>query len=470
MNAVEMGIAVRGMTTDLLLGDDNPTEPFIVRMKPQFNTACWSWLPPHTIYIGEKCLGRAKKGLKKPMVLAYLQAFLTHEVSHLRWTDKDLSRINVLLASSGIPFSLWNLFEDARIEHRERQRSGKKFNWNEYENISVPAVGAYGSPIHEFFLLIQLENEHREERMVEVVAFYDQAIQTEASIGLLPLLANWVTRFGTDAPPSGDLQTSQQLQQDSHFRDTFNEGTVLPGMPSPAEPASIKLSAKGRSKLLSKSIEDVNFQRAEQLASKFLALFGSRQVTIRTEEPSARISARHLELERPCYQRKVAVQTIIKRICLVVDCSGSMTGKPIYDAKMLTWALSYLASLGKIHGCLILSAVVGDKAVSEVFDFPVTREIVSRIHAFGDAEGLNAAILLNQAKLQQADMVFVKTDGEICDEPIDKREVQQRGITVCGLYSGGVQQAARMQQHFNRFIARDSLDSLMDALLQSRLV
>jgi hypothetical protein len=148
-----------------------------------------------------------------------------------------------------------------------------------------------------------------------------------------------------------------------------------------------------------------------------------------------------------------------------------MRGKPIEDARMLAWALSYLASLRKIEGCLVLSAVNdAGEAVNEVFDLPVSEDVVARIHAFGQAEGLNSAILSNQVKLSGADMVFVKTDGSISDEPLERHRVQKKGITVCGLYSCGVENAEDMSLHFKRFFIRNTLEGLIDALLQSRLV
>ena len=472
MNAVELGRAVSSLTTDLLLGDDNPGELFLVKMKPKFDTACWSYLPPHRIYIGENCLSRAKKGLSKQDRLDYLEAFLRHEVSHLRWTERDLKMANEVLAKSGIPFGLWNLFEDARIEHLERGRSAKKFNWALYEDVAVSMPGVFGSPFNEFFLLIQLENEGRADRMPEVVEFYDRAIAAPTAMALIPILEDWLRRFGKDAPPerfSGELETAMSLQSGGSVLADFDADTFKPGGVPNKDGKPVKLAAKKRSKLLNSDREEVDFARAERLSQKFLALFGTRTVTTRSDEPSARISARHLELERPCYKRKTTIVAQAKRLCLVIDCSGSMDGKPIEDARLLAWALSYLASLGKIKGCLILSAVKGETAINEVFELPVAKDVVERIHAFGDAEGLNAAILSNQARLADADMVFVKTDGNIYDEPIDRNTVEKKGITVCGLYSGGVDNAEQMKKHFKRFFVRDSLESLIDALLQTRL-
>lgn len=473
MNALEMGRAVSAMTVDLLLSEDNPGEPFLVKMKPDFDTACWSFLPPHRIYIGDKCLSRAKPKLTEAEMRAYLKAFFRHEVSHLRWSERDLDLVNTALQARGIPFALWNLFEDARIEHLERGRSGDEFGWAVYEEVVRPGTGKPIKPLSDFFLLIQLENGEREARMPEVVEFYDRAISAKDSLELIPVLVDWMLRFPDEVPPqrfSSEMATSLVLQTDARALEDFEKGTFKPGSAPPKEPASVKVAKRKPSKLLdADETHFVDFERAEKLATKFLALFGSRTFTSRSDEPSSRISARHLELDRPCYKRKVTVKTVAKRLCLVIDCSGSMDGRPIAEARLLAWALSYLASLGKIKGCLILSAVAGETAVNEVFELPISKEVVERIYAFGDAEGLNSAILGNLARLTDSDMVFVKTDGDICDEPLNRREVERKGITVCGLYSGGVSSAEKMSQHFRRFFVRDSLESLVDALLQTRL-
>lgn len=473
MNALEMGRAVSGMTVDLLLSADNPDEPFLVKMKSNFDTACWSYLPPHRIYIGDKCLSRAKKTLSNADLTRYLKAVFRHEVSHLRWSERDLQAVNSALEVRGIPFALWNLFEDARIEHLERDRSGEPFDWACFEDVTRPKAGSFGKPLSEFFLLIQLENEEREERMPEVLAFYDRAIAAKSSLELIPVLVDWMRRYPDEVPPqrfAGEMSTSLSIQSDAAALADFEKGTFKPGAEPPKETESVKVASRKTSKLLDNSdTYDVDFARAETLASKFLALFGSRTFTTRSEEPSARISAKHLEMDLPFYKRKVTIATAVKRLCLVVVCSGSMDGQPIEDARLLAWALSYLASLGKIKGCVILSAVMGRTAVSEVFELPLTKEVVRRIHACGDAEGLNLAILGNLKRLSDSDMVFVKTDGEICDEPLNRREVERKGVAVCGLYSGGVGKAAKMSQHFRRFFVRDSLEGLIDALLQTRL-
>ena len=40
-----------------------------------------------------------------------------------------MKKVNIKLNNCRVPFKLYNLFEDARIEHLFREETGKKFNW-----------------------------------------------------------------------------------------------------------------------------------------------------------------------------------------------------------------------------------------------------------------------------------------------------------------------------------------------------
>lgn len=494
MNAVEMGKEVKLLTVDILLGPDNPGEDFTVLVKPKFKTACWSFQAPrHRIYIGEECLARGRKGLKREQHVRYLKAYLRHEMGHLRHTERDMKCVRQALAAvkkktkallsamrdAEIPFSLFNYFEDARIEHLERERTGEKFGWAEFEELGVPEEGQFVQPIQEFFLLIQQEGEGQAERMPDVVGFYQEAIAAPNSLSLVPIMRRWMEQFGNDAPPerfSGEMSLSESLQSDPSLAHDFDKDTFKPGdAPKDGEAEEereqLALTAKLTGDLLNREeVALVDWGYAERLANRFLALFGERKLTVRSNDPTTRISTRHMMTDRPCYKHKVTVVGTAKELDVVVDCSASMRNGPIESARLLVWALSHLAAQGKIRGSLILAAVNGKgEAVSQSFKLPVTKDVVSRIHAFGQAEGLNAAILRHADLLAKADMVFVKTDGDIIDEPLDKKKVRQAGINVCGLYVGNAEAATKMAKHFTRFYVRSSLDALIDALLQSRL-
>lgn len=87
-------------------------------------TACWSYIPPHRIVVGNNEFNAQKSE-------NYIKSLLYHELSHSLWTERDFNIINKNLNEKNIPFRLYNLFEDARIEHCFRDKTGRKFNWQQ---------------------------------------------------------------------------------------------------------------------------------------------------------------------------------------------------------------------------------------------------------------------------------------------------------------------------------------------------
>ena len=107
-------------------------EPYEFRFHPTFPTACWRWdkkEEKHKILIG---LGNGLKERFKEDI-EYMLSFGYHEVSHSLHTTRDLKKLNERLKKEGIPFPLYNLFEDARIEHLFRKRFKRPFRWKTWE-------------------------------------------------------------------------------------------------------------------------------------------------------------------------------------------------------------------------------------------------------------------------------------------------------------------------------------------------
>ena len=60
------------------------------------------------------------------------------------------------------------------------------------------------------------------------------------------------------------------------------------------------------------------------------------------------------------------------------------------------------------------------------------------------------------------------TDGDICDEPIDKRFHGARGILAVELYAGEGEHVAFTSSYLVDWIVRGSIEALAGALLQRR--
>ena len=107
-------------------------ETYEFRFHPTFPTACWRWDErerKHRILIG---LGdNLEEKFRKDV--EYMLSFGYHEVSHSLYTTRDPEPLNKRLKEEGIPFPLYNLFEDARVEHLFRKKFGRPFRWMKWE-------------------------------------------------------------------------------------------------------------------------------------------------------------------------------------------------------------------------------------------------------------------------------------------------------------------------------------------------
>lgn len=117
-------------------------EKIVVRIKANFDTACWSFSNnAHNIYIGDSIFD---KEMVKPETITdavlrsgYVNSLFMHEFSHGLYTIKDLDKIQAALNVIKCPFGLYNLFEDCWIENKFRLDTGLKFEWLKFESFSV---------------------------------------------------------------------------------------------------------------------------------------------------------------------------------------------------------------------------------------------------------------------------------------------------------------------------------------------
>ena len=123
-----------------------PPEVYEIYVKPNFNSASWRFHnDKHQIVIGENIFHNATNIIDFVGEERYLNSYLYHELAHSVWTEKDIKFINDELFIAGVPFALFNLFEDARIEEKMRLHIRKPFNWARYETLQAPtnALGIF---------------------------------------------------------------------------------------------------------------------------------------------------------------------------------------------------------------------------------------------------------------------------------------------------------------------------------------
>lgn len=156
-----------------------PAEKVNIEISADIETACWSFIPPHRIVVGnEKHHSKRSEN--------YIQSLLWHELSHAKWTERDFKKINTELNKRGIPFKLYNLFEDARIEQCFREETGKKFNWLK----DLPNKATF-TPVELFYSFINNEGVYQKEginsfdKIIELRLLYvDRGRKTSAAFSI----------------------------------------------------------------------------------------------------------------------------------------------------------------------------------------------------------------------------------------------------------------------------------------------
>lgn len=181
----------------------------------------------HEIGVGSEfhtpCVDRIRGNARK--LQRYCESLIRHEAAHGLFSDPDLAAINKACEQAGIPFRAFNLFEDARIEHLERERSrdsatGKPWWFHWWCFTATPRKTEHRG---EYFWAL-VNNEASSWNRYSAGAprwqgkagvdvrirdyYYHHAIHTARSADLIPLIQEWRAEF--KLPPWIKDATSDQ--------------------------------------------------------------------------------------------------------------------------------------------------------------------------------------------------------------------------------------------------------------------
>lgn len=476
------------------------------RIRQGFHTACWTFKNgQHYVFLGTGIL-RSKSPhvalLTPDTGKEYLLKFLAHEYAHALYTVRKAESFVRRLKRAGIPFSLWNLFEDCRIEDFKRNRNNFSFEWLNFETLPSRV-----SPTSLFFSIIQAEGDIAKVRdeldkkgdtygtslLSRVRSYSDRALKCLGSTDLYPLLKEWLAEFpappdADDAPGDGlqDLALSYELMSNAAQFDAFLEESIDADEPlesvedAPEAPPGLQNltpDMKERSFNSYDFIErcpadqhGVDWTRVSQIAETLKKVLSDTRSKRFSEVPSKRFNARRDLLGLSPYRHDPKDPRPFLNVMLFVDCSGSMKGFPMKEAKILLAALSLLAQRNRLAGYLVLSASSTARSTHHHrFKFPLSAKELENIHSQMGGEGLEAAMMdpSNLALAAKASKVYVITDAEISDNPISKVTLNQRGISTTGIYVGKSGNPAKMDMYFDSFLIRNSIEEIVQALLET---
>jgi hypothetical protein len=451
------------------------SEPSEVRYREGFDTACWVYQPPHVVVIGWDIYkpDRLRPQLTASDLEAYAANFYHHEIGHARYTTRAGAAWVAELDAAEVPFRLYNLFEDARIEAKYVKDTGRRFRWLDFERATRPS-----DALGMFFALIQSEGGIRFDCDTQLAArvrhYYESALKCQCSEELLPILQAWVAEFPQTASAASRFQGELEISHaDAEEQVAFlsacspeAKGTTVPKTALAGGPG-VEAVLLGASGVGANSLPDP--KRVLALAGLLQRVFTNRMRRSLSATPSKRISVKHyVRGDSRFYRQPRALPGEPEHLLLVLDCSGSMNGPPVVEARILIAALSELVRSGFVRVTLLLSATLQSTPSWQRIELPMAEREIASIHACGNGEALQATLLANLHLARRCERTMVFTDAELTDEPVNKPQLNKFGVYTTGLYVGERSRQAVLERYFDRNFVRDSIEDVALALVQSQ--
>ena len=477
-----------------------------LEMKPGLNTACWSIGSTgsmafstafHDIKVGldfaQPLPGRLQEDQKE--LLAFACSLIRHEANHGEHTEILPREMSRRLREKKIPFDIWNLFEDARIEHLERERtkdgnSYKRFRWwrwtpcimtesprNLFWNLINREASSYSSPSvgQPRFL-----GSERVKKRVQY--FYRAACNMPTTALLLPLLEAWVKEFPAPVSEGQDLRGFSPWLGGELCPAAESEGIGTEEEDETEKPAvdpeqikednerrneQIKAELRTWWRLFPGSNERVNWGVVDQLTGKL-----GRLVTRAAHAPQqASMTGSRLHIPNAisgsaaAFRRQIKVDGR-KALTFIVDTSGSMDGDPFKAAKELLIALARLDRKGVIDVRIWLSG----SSCRAKLDTSIPDGILAGLCSEGGGEGLDETLSSTECRhdLDQSRCCIIYTDGNLGHAELQTNRLRGQGVDVVGAYVGspsGVLDEC-MSMHFGRYFSDRCAFDLATSLIK----
>lgn len=489
-------------------------EKYKVGIKTNFHTAYWQYEDKtHYIMIGDgvtKIIDPAKfsKGIRSVCI---------HEFGHSIYTYRDIKKLSKILEREKIPFGLLNIFEDCRIEHNIRNDFLYVIGRKSY--IQDPKIFGVGDSTPESLMLSFkfFDGDIQEAKKAFIDAggdsavadrveeYFQRTINVQDTLSLIPILKEWIEEFGTGESELEELLqkilqaiagllVEQGESEEEAGKNAEGIGKAIGAIPD------LDVEGECDPKEDIKSAEEVDTEDSEKeargnkrekvtpsgkveefsdmeiletgysesydkrLAKRMVKAFEKALAGVTYTEPSKRFSkrlyAKNAVLERENEFKKVVHEKPKeKEVAIILDCSGSM-GYPMRDMKVIIHVLNHYAKQGLLHGHLILSSGRG----CETFKLPIPMEKIKLLEGRYGSEGIEQTMRKTLPLLKKADWVFVLTDGDLTDMPVDKQYFKKQGVYTYGIYIGP--EAKNLSKWFNVTINHKTVEATVYDLVK----
>jgi hypothetical protein len=445
---------------------------------PPNSTASWHWNGKrHVIAISPDLpIFADKPGVTDAAKKDYVVAVIRHECEHGRQTDRT-SEISDQCEKRDIPFYYFNLFEDCRIEFKGWLREGLKWGWSKWETIETFGTNSACTALHSMKQQeagsksaplsycptwtgspeIEFRGKLMPTRRV-IGTFYREAIAKAASIDLLPLVEEFVKIFGKSQPLKVvDNEINGKTDPNAPKKKT-NEITKkevqISRDKTPWSDWSTGSAGQGS--------KDMASRIAARLQS--LVIRGCQRPT-RTALSGPRLHLRNAISGAPDAFRGLKKEKGKRRVCLVVDMSGSMQSTwNIKGGKEFVAAFQMLADRGLIQLDILLSAVACGHKTTKARRTPA--ELMTLRQRGNNREGIRQTLDHWAGEVCAADVVIVWTDGCIGTGEVEAATWRNRGVDIIGAMITEPRDMAAYREAMDKHFSKSYLGTDANELAQ----
>jgi hypothetical protein len=467
----------------------------------------------------ERPLPKSKRK-KERFVDNFVRRVFDHEGAHSLFTKRhDQETLREKMREAKIPFHLWNLFEDARIEQCWRKTFRTHFNWLKFLFISNETPVPGEPPTHAIRLFQDCTRYENNPRAISaweradkdpkmqyegkgkarygrrsLVKFYfRRVVKAPNTDSLIPIIQSWIKTFPeTDSPRdySGigmDIGSASALMKDGkmpkgtksadggahrEIPETTASIATASGDPD-AKPekavtredtktASIAYPVPKNRYFSRDSIREVDAHRADKLVGLFARFLEGGEGLVHSRNPTSKIDFRkYMRGAEDFYLRKGDDPAGVKRISFIFDASGSMSGVSD-EGCYLAYVLNQLVAQRKVE-CQSMILTGGDFHREPM---PFDPRILNHVATPGGVEGFVRTMRHNESELVNSKMTIFFTDGDITDEHINKEEWHRKGVYTVGLYVGDPEKSKSLHRWFDSVLVRNDIEAIADSLVQ----
>jgi len=489
-------------------------------VKPVGGTAAWRWETVrgrsyHLVMLDPDFTATCDSPSRpsRRLLCEYGAALLRHEKWHGLITDRDLEALAKRADGMGIPFTLLNIVEDMRIEHRARHDEGEYFRWKLYNN---GGVGRTEEPVLWLSLFVMRESSTRQtvpfsrgrydspswhgvERVKRVrsgtagperdtldvlIEFCEEICTAPNTAALLPIIADFLATFptakrdpkdipgvpsrmaGTGYTEGRSVRTSDATRYDGNMR------TVDPARLSPVERAAlgyfmhvndVRALNMGDDEYEREAGRLADLSQSTAVAQRLATMLGTvDSPRMRTATSGSRVHVRGAMTGDAASFRVNDVRGGKRRVLAVFDQSGSMNANWRQHGAAFASALLQLHQRGVLDVTVALTG--GRRHVVLPPWFPPA--LVNRFACGLGCESVDATLTALREHVMRADTVLIYTDGHLTDGNVDAGHYRSLGVDLVGCAVGGPSIHDMLTTHFSRGITAESGAQLATRIVQ----